>query len=498
MSDISLLMNDLDQYNGSELLTNSQSIIKAINELYVNQQILFATSKNLFQKINVSIGDLTEDEELKQAYIRLEFNNIIDGLVKLENALQKGLDDGSAGTLAKINAIKEQIGELEDDSELAEIFRTMGWDNLSDGLIKVNQRITDFITNATSNTASVTVALRDSIVDLRNIVGTLENDPETREAFHKTRFNNILAAIVELNSIIGFNTAAEEAFNQTEFESILDLVIDVYNVTTNNTQILNDYSQAESEQAAVIAAKLEKFNKNLTNIDDTVRGLVTDITDIQSHLQLQSDYMRTGFENVLVSLQKMDTSVNNIVKLIGDLTIDAELKNKYDATGYTSMVDGLCRLSVITNYLINILGNVDLDTDLADAFNETGYQTVIEAVIDINNILGNMSTNNILKAAFIRLGYKNVAEGLVQLSDSLDVQLTSINQLRGQLIAHEIDVNAHSELIPTFLMHFTNKAYQRGERVFIKEMPNYMYLECVSDNGVTAQERPDFAAILAD
>lgn len=498
MSDISLLAKNLDGYEGAELQTNSNSIVKAINELYVNQQILFATCNNLFQKFNLSLGDLTEDEALRDSYAKLKFNNIFDGLVKLENNLQTALTDGTAGTLAKINEIKTQIGDLQDDEELKTIFDAKGWVNLSDALVKVDTRITNYINNSTANTSAVTIALRDSITELREVVGTLSTDETTKEEFNRYKFHNILAAIVELSTIIGYNTAAEEVFDQTNFESILELAIDTYNTTLNNTELIEKFSKQETTQAAVIAAKLEKFYTNLDLIDKTVKDLVKDLGSLQTSLQMQSDYMRTGFENIETSLGRMSTSVSNIVKLVGDLSEDIEIKNEYDAIGYTSMVEGICKLTTMTNYLVNLLGNVEVDTDLQEAFNETGYNTVIEAVIDINSILGNMSTNNILKAAFVRLGFKNVAEGLVQLSDSLDTQLTTINLLRSQLIAHEIDLKAHDELIPTFLMHFTGKKYARGERIYLKELPNYIFLECVSDNGTTGEEKPDFAALIAD
>lgn len=498
MSDISLLARNLDGYEGVELLTNSNSIVKAINELYVNQQILFATSNNLFQRFNVSLGDLTEDENLRTAYTKLKFNNIFDGLVKLENTLQSALEDGTAGTLAKINTIKTQIGDLEDDEELKMIFDANGWTSLSDALVKVDQRISNYINNSTINTSAVTIALRDSITELREVVGTLSSDEETKEAFRQLKFNNILAAIVELSTIVGYNTAAEEVFDQTNFESILDLAIDTYNTTLGNTELIERFSQKETEQAAIIAAKLEKFNTNLEAIDATVKDLITELAKIQNDLQLQNDYMRTGFENIEGSLEQMSTSVTNIIRLVGDLSEDSELKNQYDAAGYTSMVDGVCKLTIMANYMINVLGNVELDTDLQDAFNETGYNTVIEAVIEINSLLGNLSTNNILKAAFVRLGFKNVAQGLVQLSNSLNNQLTTIDLLRSQLIAHEEDLEAHDELIPTFLMHFTNKKYARGERIYLKELPNYMFLECISDNGTTGEVKPDFSALLAD
>ena len=62
MSDMNLLTAQLDTYEGTNLLTNSKSVIKAINELYVNQQILFATTSSMFKKYKLEMGDLIAND----------------------------------------------------------------------------------------------------------------------------------------------------------------------------------------------------------------------------------------------------------------------------------------------------------------------------------------------------------------------------------------------------------------------------------------------------
>lgn len=496
MADIRVLTNNLGTYEGTSLLTNSQSIIKAINELYVNQQILFATSASLFQKINLSLGDLTSDDDLREAYTQLRFSSVFDGLVKLEKALNDGLTSGSINTLAQINKIKELIGNLDDDSDLQEVFTLMGWKTVCDGLVKVNERITTFINNSTTNVTALSVNLRDDISDLKTLIGTLDKDSRDRIAFNKTNFANLLAAIVAMNDFVGYNTAAKVEFDQTEFESMLDMLITTYNTTADITDTLNDFAESEATQTAVVAAKLEKYSKNLDNINSTITTLVNDFTLIENELQAQYDYLKTGFENILISMQKLSTSNANVVAMVGSISEDADKQNEFDATGYTSLVDGVCKLSQVTNSMIDVIGNVDTDSDLRSAWTAEGYENIITAVIEINNLLGNLATNNVLKASFKRLGFSNVAEGLVQLSDSLENQVISINELRTEILYHEVDPEAHNDIIPAFLMYKSNKSYIVGERVYIKNFPNYLCLECI-EPGTTGLEKPDFDRYLA-
>lgn len=496
MADIQVLTNDLGAYEGTSLLTNSQSIIKAINELYVNQQILFATSANLFQKINLSLGDLASDDTLRESYIQLRFSSVFDGLVKLEKALNEGITSGNINTLTKINEIKELIGNLDSDKDLQEVFTAMGWKTVCDALVKVDERITTFINNSTSNVTAISVNLRNDINDLKSIVGTVDTASRDRVAFGNTNFTNILAAVVALNNLVGYNTAAKEEFDQTTFESMLDMLIETYNSTANITDTLNKITDAEASQAAVIAAKLEKYSKNLEHMNSTITTLVNDFTLIENELQSQYDYLKTGFENILISLQKLATSNASVVAMVGSISENADVQNEFDAAGYTSLVDGICKLSVTTNSMVDVLGNVDTDSDLRAAWTATGYDNIISAVIEINNLLGNLATNNILKASFKRLGFSNVAEGLVQLSDSLENQVVSINTLRSEIITHEIDPNAHSDIIPAFLMYHSNKVYVVGERVYVKNFPNYLCLECI-EGGTTGSEQPDFDGYLA-
>ena len=49
----------------NQLLTESKSIIKAINEIYINQQSLYNTLLLLFDKLKESLGDIIEDDILR-------------------------------------------------------------------------------------------------------------------------------------------------------------------------------------------------------------------------------------------------------------------------------------------------------------------------------------------------------------------------------------------------------------------------------------------------
>lgn len=493
MTDMALLANNLgNTYEGTDLSTNSQSIIKSINELYVNQQILFATSANLFKKINLTLGDLTTDSTLREQYLQLKFANVFDGFVKIEHALDEGLAANYANTVTQIEKIKGMIGNLEDDEELIEVFTSMGWSNVVSAILGVNQRLSDYITNSSSNITAVSISLRDSIASLRAIIGSTEESSKEREQFNQTNFTNILAAIVELTKLVGYNTAAKEEFDQSKFESMLTLLIQTYNdqadlsaSTQQNTYDLNDLSQ-----------RLKFYSDNLNNVNNTTSTLVNDLEDLKGVVQTKYEYLNTGFENIQSSLKKINDSDENLINMIGSLTEDAEAQNTFNKAGYTSIVDGVCKLTTLTNEMINILGDVENDSELKASWTLTGYDNVISAIAEINTLLGNLSTNNVLKAAFLRLGFSNVCEGLVQFSESLEQNASNITDLQKNLNNHKVNVEAHKDIIPAFLVYQPNKKYKAGERVFVKEFPNYLVLECLSD-GTSGNTRPDFATYLA-
>lgn len=493
MTDMALLANDLGNiYEGTDLSTNSQSIIKAINELYVNQQILFATSANLFKKFNLTLGDLTTNDTLREDYLQLKFANVFDGLVKIEHALSEGLAANYANTVIQIDKIKAMIGDLEDNQEIIDVFTTMGWSDVVTAIIGVNQRLSEYITNSSSNITAISISLRDSIASLRTIVGTTDTNTREREQFANTNFKNILAAIVELTNLIGYNTAAKEEFDQANFESMLSSIIEVYNsqadlsaLTQQNTYDITDLSQ-----------KLKYYSDNLTNVTNTTNELVQNLTDLKGVIQEKYDYLNTGYENMQSSLQRLSTSVDNAVGIIGSLTTNAEAQNTFNKAGYTSIVDGISKLTLLTNQMVNTLGDVENDAELKSAWSLSGYDNVIEAIVDINNVLGNLSTTNVLKAAFLRLGFSNVAEGLLQFSESFEQNASNISDLQLDLDNHKTDPQAHKDIIPSFLVYQTDKQYMAGERVFVKEFPNYLVLECLTD-GKTGSERPDFSSYLA-
>jgi ATP-dependent Clp protease ATP-binding subunit ClpA len=49
----------------NELYTHNKSIIRAINEVYLNQKSIFNSIMYLYKKLNITIGDIVEDKELK-------------------------------------------------------------------------------------------------------------------------------------------------------------------------------------------------------------------------------------------------------------------------------------------------------------------------------------------------------------------------------------------------------------------------------------------------
>ena len=89
----------------------------------------------------------------------------------------------------------------------------------------------------------------------------------------------------------------------------------------------------------------------------------------------------------------------------------------------------------------------------------------------------------------------NVSKGLAQLTDSLEKNYINVKNLRSSFEFHEVDENAHENVLPSFLVYRSNRSYLVGERVYVKEFPNYLVLECIK-SGKTSSTRPNFSNYL--
>ena len=120
VSDNPYFEKQVSTLQNAALLTKNQTVIKAINELFINQRAIFETTFNAFKKFDNKLGDLVSDKELNEKYKALGYRNIIDAVVTLNDS---------------INNIIDFIGSQTHD------LNEMGYDDLVDGLQQLNDRI---------------------------------------------------------------------------------------------------------------------------------------------------------------------------------------------------------------------------------------------------------------------------------------------------------------------------------------------------------------------
>lgn len=185
VSDNPYFEKQISNLRNAALLTRNQTIIKAINELFVSQREAFLSTFTALEKVNATLGDLVTDKTLRAEYTKMGANSVIDGLVKLS---------------ANIDTIIDFIGM---QAETPDYYKELGYEDLLTTLKGMNEKIKS-IDFQMLQSSSIINGLTDRIIAqeeesdrLRQRIATLEeqNDAFTRSLdllsrSITTKFNN--------------------------------------------------------------------------------------------------------------------------------------------------------------------------------------------------------------------------------------------------------------------------------------------------------------------
>ena len=229
VSDNPYFEKQVSNLQNAALLTKNQTVIKAINELFTNQRAIFETTFNAFKKFDNKLGDLVSDRELNEKYNALGYRNIIDAVVELNDS---------------INNIIEFIGSQSHD------LNEMGYADLVDGLQQLNDKIKEI---------------------------TFEYEDITQEqvewVFKPTYYIPDIKDTVF--SILDAMDDQIKTFEQKVTDKFIDLKIDTENtINAYYLSILNDFDNTTKEEIKAIFYNHLNESGEMDNEDPLVQMIV--------------------------------------------------------------------------------------------------------------------------------------------------------------------------------------------------------------------------------
>lgn len=419
ISDNPYFAKQISNLQNAALLTNNQTIIKAINELYINQRTIFQTAYNSFKKINDRIGDVVDDPNLKEEYLSLEVNNVIEGLLKLSTEIEE---------LATFVGSNE--AHAKDSMEI------LGYSSLLDGLIKIR----DYIYKSLYDYEDWTVAevewifasegyniAKEPFMELLNAVYDevhlfeqkvgqkyLEYRREIEDVL--TQYMNLLDDYDDISDEEVKNIFLDSYIYSESDEGQIQLAEDTLILLINNIDLrLRSYQQ--SNDARVLAledqfntykddndSKLFQINKDLLNtsviatqaltnidsidskyqnaivsVDSSIVGLNNRLNAMETRTQADIDSLKESVTNILNQISTMNEKISNLQTRISNLELSV---TNITTTSYQNIVT---QVNTVQEELdANKTACEDLDTrikSIEENFTESSED-------DINNMFG--------------------------------------------------------------------------------------------------------------
>lgn len=375
ISDNPYFSKEISNLQNAALLTNNQTVIKAINELYINQRTIFQTAYNYFKKINDRIGDVTNDSNLKEEYLSLEVNNVIEGLLKLSN---------------DIKSLSTFIGANE--SHAKDSMEILGYNGVLDGLVKLNdtiyqilhdyedwtkERVEWIFSSAEYNTAKEPLvelvnAVYDEVHSFEQKVSNkyLEYRREIEDQL--TEYTNLLdpyddITVEEIKKMFLDSAITSEGQTQYSDDTILLLI--------NNMDIrLRDYQLTNDERVHTLENEFNEYkdssNVRISNLEENVTNNNTNLSQLRSDVDT--------INATLIALISQVNTISDKLNTIQTTVTNLELSNDYQN---------------IINQITNIKGDINntksVCTDLDNRIKSLEeYRIIDSSEEDIQNLFG--------------------------------------------------------------------------------------------------------------
>lgn len=368
VSDNPYFDKQISNLQNAALLTKNQTIIKAINELFVNQRAIFETTFNAFQKFDHKLGDLVSDRGLNEKYKALGFDNIIHAIIELSD---------------NINGIIDFIGSQTHDLE------EMGYKDLVDGLQQLNDKIraitfeydditqeqvewifkaTTYIPDIKDTVFSILDAMDDEIktfeqkvtdkfIDFKrdadsyihacylNILNDFDNttEEEIRDIFynHLESQEDISESedqLVKMLIDLGYQIADHKDEVRRQITALSDEMHDYIEMTENDIRrIFTEIDEASGEEIVLwedqIVEELNAIKESLNNLEVLH---TTDIDSIKADLITNIGSIRN---DLTANITSMNTTINNTKRELESSIEELELKHDADIQTVTDSIN---------------------------------------------------------------------------------------------------------------------------------------------------------------
>lgn len=284
VSDNPYFEKQISNLRNAALLTRNQTVIKAINELFVSQREAFLSTFTALEKVNATIGDLVEDRELRAKYAKIGATNIIDGLVKISDNIDKIID-----------FIGAQSGSID-------YYEELGYTDLVDALRGMNEKIKsiDFNwTDITEDDLAWMFRSTDYIPEIKDQIFTLlDQMQEEIEAFRNGITRQFLDTKSETEAVLArqYQTLIEKM--NSPYESVTKEEIREMFKTLGQEELPDEEEDVYFEMFRSVAIKLQETE---AKFDNEILGIKQSLESINEYIlnwaDITIDEIRSIFDN---------------------------------------------------------------------------------------------------------------------------------------------------------------------------------------------------------
>lgn len=296
VSDNPYFEKQISNLRNAALLTRNQTVIKAINELFVSQREAFLSTFTALEKVNTTLGDLVTDKHLRAQYAKMGAESVIDGLVKLS---------------ANVDTIISFIGM---QAESLDYYRELGYEDLLATLKGLNEKIKsiDFDWNdMTEDELAWMFRATDYIPEIKDqVFSLLEQMQDEIDAFK----NGTTSQFLNLKSETELTLARQ-------YQTLIERMNSPYERVTEQ-EIRNMFKSLGQEE-------------DLPDEEEDVyfqmfQSLVTKLQDDKEELEGQIEALRQSQEVLLQDLEGWaDVTVRDIQTLFTDISEDQDAQDVY-------------------------------------------------------------------------------------------------------------------------------------------------------------------------
>lgn len=296
VSDNPYFEKQISNLRNAALLTRNQTVIKAINELFVSQREAFLSTFTALEKVNTTLGDLVTDKHLRAQYAKMGAESVIDGLVKLSS---------------NVDTIIDFIGM---QAESLDYYRELGYEDLLATLKGLNEKIKsiDFDWNdMTEDELAWMFRATDYIPEIKDqVFSLLEQMQDEIDAFK----NGTTSQFLNLKSETELTLARQ-------YQTLIERMNSPYERVTEQ-EIRNMFKSLGQEEDIPDEEEDVYFQM--------FQSLVTKLQDDKEELEGQIEALRQSQEVLLQDLEGWaDVTVRDIQALFTDISEDQDAQDVY-------------------------------------------------------------------------------------------------------------------------------------------------------------------------